>query len=237
MPDRDEVAGEATLSIGEVIAHLRDEFPELSVSKVRFLEGQGLISPERSDSGYRLFSGSEVERLRFILRQQRDHYLPLKVIRSKLAGWESGAPSSVPEDDAPPPEVFFGASGVSMTADELCRAAGLSKQQLGALVEQAVLEPMELPDGAQVFLDDALPIARAARRLLAEGLEIRHLRTLRLGAERQTELLRQLVTPLLRHRNPDSRRRAAEILAAAGTAASQLEGGMVRSRLRALLES
>ncbi|NNF70066.1 MAG: MerR family transcriptional regulator [Acidimicrobiia bacterium] len=234
MSEEDPAAGR---SIGEVIAELRTEFPELSVSKVRFLEGQGLVEPDRSPSGYRLFSDSEVERIRYILRQQRDHYLPLKVIRSKLAGWDAGDRAPAPEDAAPPPEVFFGASGVSMTADELCRSAGLSRQQLRALVDQSLIEPMVLPDDTEVYRDDALPIARAARRLLAEGLEIRHLRTLRLAAERQAELLRQLVTPLLRHRNPDSRRKAAEILAASATAADQLESGMVRSRLRSLLES
>ncbi|MBT8198052.1 MAG: MerR family transcriptional regulator [Acidimicrobiia bacterium] len=234
MSEEDPAAGR---SIGEVIAELRTEFPELSVSKVRFLEGQGLVEPDRSPSGYRLFSDAEVERIRYILRQQRDHYLPLKVIRSKLAGWDAGDRAPAPEDAAPPPEVFFGASGVSMTADELCRSAGLSRQQLRALVDQSLIEPMVLPDDTEVYRDDALPIARAARRLLAEGLEIRHLRTLRLAAERQAELLRQLVTPLLRHRNPDSRRKAAEILAASATAADQLESGMVRSRLRSLLES
>ncbi|MDJ0962037.1 MAG: MerR family transcriptional regulator [Acidimicrobiia bacterium] len=223
-------------SIGEVINLLKGEFPDLTVSKVRFLEGRGLITPERSSAGYRMFSDDDVRRLQYVLREQRDHFLPLKVIKSKLTAWERGEEAPVTPESGPPPETYFASSGVSMNAQELGRSSGLSASQIDALVGGGILEPMELPDGRQVFRDDDLTIARAAHRLLAQGLEVRHLRTIRLSAERETDLLAQLVAPLLRHRNPDNRRGAAVILADGAQAGSQLQEGIVRSKLRRLLE-
>jgi DNA-binding transcriptional MerR regulator len=226
----------STRSIGEVINLLRDEFPELTVSKVRFLEGQGLIEPERSAAGYRLFSDEDVQRIQYILREQRDHFMPLKVIKSKLTAWERGEEPVHPRETGPPPESYFAAAGVSMSPDELARSSGLTKRQIDELVEQGVLDPMELPNGKVVYQDDDLTTARAAFRLMAQGLETRHLRALRLAADRETDLLRQLVVPLLRHRNPDNRRKAAEILADTAQAGAQLQESIVRSRLRRLLE-
>ena len=225
-----------TRSIGEVINQLRDEFPDLSVSKIRFLEGQGLIDPQRSPSGYRMFSEDDVNRIQYILREQRDHFLPLKVIKSKLTAWERGEEVTVRPESGPPPESYFGGSGISMTRDELGRSSGLTRRQIIDLVDQGVLQPTELPGGKQVFRDDDLIIARAGYRLLARGLEGRHVRGLRLAADRETDLLAQLVVPLLRHRNPDNRRRAAEILADCAQAGAELQEGIVRTRLRRLLE-
>lgn len=225
-----------TRSIGEVINFLRNEFPDLTVSKIRFLEGQGLIDPERSPSGYRMFSEDDVNRIQYILREQRDHFLPLKVIKSKLTAWERGEEVTVRPESGPPPASYFGVSGVSLTTAELARSSGLSRRQISELVDQGVLEPMELPGGKQVFRDDDLTIARAGYRLLARGLEGRHVRALRLAADRETDLLAQLVVPLLRHRNPDNRRRAAEILADCAQAGAELQEGIVRSRLRRLLK-
>ena len=223
-------------SIGEVITILREEFPELSVSKIRFLEGQGLIEPERSASGYRLFSAEDVQRIAFILREQRDNYLPLKVIKSRLASWDRGdEPTDATTSSGPPPESYFAATGISMTPEELAKASGLSARHLKELVDHGLLEPMELPDGSQVYKEDDLAIARAARRLIRQGLEGRHLRTIRLAADREVQLLSQLVAPMLRHRNPENRRRAAEILADTAHAGSQLSESIVRSRIRRML--
>lgn len=225
-----------TRSIGDVINFLREEFPDLTVSKIRFLESQGLIEPERSPSGYRMFSDDDVNRIQYILREQRDHFVPLKVIKSKLTAWERGEEVTVRPESGPPPESYFGGSGVSLTTEELGRSSGLTRRQISELVDQGVLEPIQLPGGKQVFRDDALTIARAGYRLLGRGLEGRHVRALRLAADRETDLLAQLVLPLLRHRNPDNRRRAAEILADCAQAGAQLQEGIVRSRLRRLLE-
>lgn len=226
----------ATRSIGEVINHLRGEFPDLTVSKIRFLEGQGLVTPERSPSGYRMFGEDDVNRIQYILREQRDHFLPLKVIKSKLTAWERGEELTAQPESGPPPESYFGGSGVSLTKEELSRSSGLTRRQISEFVEQGVLVPFPLAGGKEVFRDDALSVARAGYRLLARGLETRHVRALRLAADRETDLLAQLVAPLLRHRNPDNRRRAAEILADTAQAGAELQEGIVRSRLRRLLE-
>ncbi|MDJ0925693.1 MAG: MerR family transcriptional regulator [Acidimicrobiia bacterium] len=225
-----------TRSIGEVINALKPEFPDLTVSKVRFLEAQGLINPTRSPSGYRMFSEDDLNRLRYVLSEQRDHFLPLKVIKSKLTSWDRGEDPAVPRDSGPAPEAYFGGAGVSMAADELSRASGLSRDQIDELIAQGVLSPMELPDGRQIFRDEDLSISRAAHRLYARGFEGRHIRSLRLAADREVDLLSQLVTPLLHHRNPKNRRRAAEVLADGASAGAQLQENLVRARLRRLLE-
>lgn len=225
-----------TRSIGEVINALKSEFPDLSVSKVRFLEAQGLIDPGRSPSGYRKFTQDDVDRLRYVLSEQRDHFLPLKVIKSKLTSWDRGEEPATPRDTGPAPEAYFGSAGVSMASDELGRASGLTRAQIDELIAQGVLDPIELPDGRQVFRDEDLAIARAAYRLFARGFEGRHIRSLRLAADREVDLLAQLVTPLLRHRNPKNRRLAAEVLADGASAGNKLQENLVRSRLRRLLE-
>jgi DNA-binding transcriptional MerR regulator len=223
-------------SIGEVIAMLKDEFPELTISKVRFLEGQGLIEPRRSPAGYRMFRADDVRRIRYILREQRDHFLPLKVIKSKLTSWERGEDVRTRPDAGPPPEAYFGSSGVTLSRDELSRASGLTNRQIDELVTLGILEPVEFPDRTVVFRDEDLTVARTAHRLLAQGLEPRHLRTMRIGADREVDLLQQLVAPLLRHRNPDNRRKAAEILADCSQASAEMQEAIVRGRLRRQLE-
>ena len=225
-----------THTIGEVINLLRAEFPDVTVSKIRFLETQGLVRPDRSTSGYRMFTEDDIQRIQYILSEQRDHYLPLKVIKSKLTAWEHGEESPVVPDGGPPPEAYFSSSGVSLTASEISRSSGLSREQLQQVVDEGLLVPRELPDGTQMYTDADLQIARGVHRLLSRGLEPRHLRPLRLSAERQVELLGQLVAPMLRHRNPDNQRRSSEILADTAQASAIVQETMVRSRLRKLLE-
>lgn len=226
----------ATHTIGEVINLLRSEFPDITVSKIRFLETKGLVRPDRSASGYRMFTEDDIQRIQYILSEQRDHYLPLKVIKSKLTAWEHGEESPVAPASGPPPEAYFASSGVSLTASEVSRSSGLSRAQLDAVIAEGILAPRELPDGSQSFTDADLQVARAVHRLLSRGLEPRHLRPLRLSVDRQADLLGQLVAPLLRHRNPDNQRRSAEILADTAQASAEAQETMVRSRLRKLLE-
>ncbi len=223
-------------TIGEAINLLREEFPEITVSKLRFLEGQGLIDPGRSPSGYREFSADDLERVRYILRQQRDHYLPLKVIKSKLTAWARGEEPTLEPAGGPPADTYFSGTGVSMSDDELARAAGLTRKQVAELVSHGVIEPMRT-DSGEVFRDDDLIIAREAHRLLAHGLEPRHLRTFRLAAQREVDLFRGLAEPLVRHPNRENRRQAAEILADVAQAGRNLQEAMVRAALRRLLES
>lgn len=221
-------------TIGEVINLLRPEFPEITVSKVRFLETKGMVKPRRSRSGYREFSPDDVSRVRYILQQQRDHFLPLKVIKSKLNAWERGeVPADTPS--GPPPETYFASGATEMDRDELSRAAGLAPTDLDMLIDSDVIQPI-LANGEEAFGADDLTVAQAAARLLRNGLEPRHLRTLRLGAERSSELLYQLTVPLLRHGNPDTRHRAAEILADCAQASGEMQQAIVRAALVRYLE-
>lgn len=225
-----------THTIGEVINLLRSEFPDVTVSKIRFLESKGLVRPDRSASGYRMFTDDDVHRIQYILSEQRDHYLPLKVIKSKLTAWEHGEESPVTPEAGPPPEAYFSSSGVSLSVSEISRSSGLSRAQLDGVIAEGLLLPTELPDGSLSFTDADLQIARAAHRLLVRGLETRHLRGLRLAAERQVDLLGQLVAPLLRHRNPDNQRKSSEILADTAQASAVIQETIIRSRLRKLLD-
>ena len=158
------------------------------------------------------------------------------MIKSKLTAWERGEEPTLEPAAGPPPDTYFADSGVSMSADELARAAGLTKTQVEQLVDQKVLEPFILDDDTAVFRDDELVIARAAHRLLAHGLEARHIRAFRLAAQREVDLFRGITEPLVRHHNPENRKRAAEILADAAQAGRDLQEAMVRAALRDVLE-
>jgi len=224
------------ISIGEVINLLKAEFPDISVSKVRFLESQGLIDPPRSGSGYRQFFEEDIKRLRFILQQQRDHFLPLKVIKSKLTMWERGEENLMPAPSGPPPEKLFAPSTAPLGLDELARASGLTRRQVGELIDHRVLRP-DGDEGEVSFGQEELVVAREAQRLIAYGLEPRHLRSVRISTERDSALLEQLTAPLLRNRAPDARHRAGEILAGCADAIGKMRVAILTEELRRLLES
>jgi DNA-binding transcriptional MerR regulator len=210
------------LSIGEVINLLRDDFPDVSVSKIRFLESQGLIDPGRSDSGYRQFDQADLARLRFILQQQRDHFLPLKVIKSKLTLWERGEDLNTRISE---PAAKLETTGEPLNRDDLLRRSGLSSSQLEELLEVGVIRSLGEPD---VFAPEAGIVATEAKRLMDQGLEARHLRAIRLSVDREADLLRQLTAPLMRANNAEARARALDIL--------ELSGGSVQAMHRAMLD-
>jgi len=225
------------LSIGEVLAAIRPEFPDVSISKIRFLENEGLIAPERTESGYRKFYDTDVRRLRYILSLQRDHFLPLRVIRERLAGSDgdgdqlpeaSAAPAPEEEEEERHPRA---AEDVRLGRDELARAAGLSERQLAGLEEFGVLARRE---GAGAYGGDELEVARAARTLLGLGLEPRHLRAFRHSAEREVALVAQLVTPIARRRG-EGAREAADAARQLVEAARRLRDGLIRRGLRDIL--
>jgi DNA-binding transcriptional MerR regulator len=223
------------LKIGGVVDALIGEFPDVSVSKIRFLEGEGLITPHRTPSGYRQFSDADIDRVRYILRQQRDNFLPLKVIKEKLAGWEAGVePTSAPRG-GPPPDAYFATSDVRFDADELAQNAGVPAALVQDLLRHGVLEPDIEPSGLETFGQDAVAIVRAAYRLVSHGLEARHLRSIRIAANREVDLFRQLASPLLRHGTPANTRQAAEVLADVAHAAREMQEVMVRHDLRSVL--
>ncbi|GBD85630.1 merR family regulatory protein [bacterium BMS3Abin02] len=220
-------------SIGEVITLLKDEFPDLTVSKVRFLEGRGLINPRRSTSGYRSFSDEDVARLRYILQQQRDHFLPLKVIKSKLTMWERGEEMPIPAPGGPPPEQLFQPAGQEVDRNELRRVTGLSSRQLSDLIDSRVVRPEE--GKPERYSAEEVAIATQAQRLLAYGLEARHLRPVRISSERDAELLEALTAALLRARSPEARQRAAETLAGCADAIAKMRSAALSEELRALM--
>lgn len=175
----------AYFGIGEVLAQLRAEFPDISVSKIRFLEAEGLIQPARSPSGYRRFGPADVDRLRYILTAQRDRYLPLRVIKDQLDADQS---QSGP-----------------LTRSELLDAAGIDERSLAELEEFGLV----LRSGRQ-YPPEAVEAVRAIMALGRYGVQARHLRVLRASADREIALIEQVVAPILRQRSPGARDRAAE---------------------------
>lgn len=218
------------LSIGDVIDLLRDDFPDVSVSKLRFLEAQGLIAPARSGSGYRQFGPAEIKRLRYILALQRDHFLPLKVIKSKLTLWDRGEEPGIGDDDS----LHFDPESEPIAATDLLRRSGLSSGQVADLVSHGVLPGPEVGDG--FYPGWALPAAIESRQLLEMGFEARHLRQVKLAADRGMELLRQLVNPLLSSPQAEVRQRAREGLEQGTEAVASLHRILLGAQVRDLVE-
>lgn len=233
------------MSIGEVLGELRPDFPEVTVSKIRFLESEGLVEPARTPSGYRKFSHADVARLHYVLAAQRDHYLPLRVIREHLDALDRGLePPAVPGErpqvprDAdhgrPGPRSLVPAGGeLRLSRDELVREAGLDERLLEQIEGFGLIGPVRAPAGAPPAYDsDALAVATVVAELTGFGLEPRHLRAFRTAAEREADLVGQVVLPLLRQRSPQARARAEEVAREMGSLSLRLHTALVRSRLR-----
>jgi DNA-binding transcriptional MerR regulator len=314
-------------SIGEVLALLKDEFPDITISKIRFLESQGLLDPERTPSGYRRFYDRDVERLRWILRQQRENFLPLKVIKGRLAEGADLAPddddlvpdivtdpaagdATMPVETAPAGKVAvdehvlddvvlaeeaFGTvaplpapsptrparddthagpahlagdsddssprrvlpepalfahrppvppsrsvfaphaveSSVSLTAEELAAASGLTVGDVADLERFGLIDHRTIGSTA-VYEDDALIVARTAAIFLSHGVEPRHLRMYKVSADRESGVFEQVILPLMRQRNPEARRRAADTLDELARLGENLHALMLRNALKNL---
>ena len=247
------------LTIGDVLNRLQDDFPEITASKIRFLETEGLVEPDRTPGGYRKFTDDDIERLRYVLQAQRDRYLPLAVIREELKRLDAGeepdprhppTPAEIagdqetgdgddPADEEPAPArgrrsvsaASTLGSDVHLSGRELAEAAGLELAQVRALQEHSLLPPGDVFDG------EALVAARAAGGLLGAGLEPRHLRMYRQFADREVSLHAQLVQPILRQRNPQARQRATELLDALAGHGTDLHAALLRRELRDMLRS
>jgi DNA-binding transcriptional MerR regulator len=212
------------LGIGEVLASLRADFPDISVSKIRFLESEGLIAPARSPSGYRKFAVADVDRLRYILTAQRDQYLPLRVIKERLVPATADPPDGDQPGDRAPDQSGRGGRGVRLTRRELLEAAGIDEENLAELEDFGLVRR----EGRQ-YGPDALEIARTVAALAAYGVQARHLRAVRAAAERETSLIEQVIAPTLRQRNPAARENA-------GRTARQIAALSLRLH-RALIEA
>jgi DNA-binding transcriptional MerR regulator len=233
------------MTIGEVLTRLRPEFPDVSISKIRFLESEGLIDPERTPSGYRKFSVSDVDRLRYILAEQRDHYYPLKVIKQNLEAMSRGLEPSavaggsaralrpihaVPVSDAGAEDFApVAAADLRMTSIELAESSGLDEAQLGELVSFGLVRPRA---GTDFFDADALVVASTAAQLAAFGIEPRHLRAYKAAADREVGLIEQIVSPQARHRDDQAQARAAEMEGELAALSVRLHTALVKIGLR-----
>lgn len=236
-------ASRAFMSIGEVLSQLRAEFPDVTISKIRFLEAEGLIEPERTSSGYRKFSRDDVARLRYVLAAQRDRYLPLRVIKDHLEAIDRGlepadAPGGGPKvpialvaTDGYPSSEDFGpdASEVRLTRGELLEAAGLESEQLDELEKFGLVAPRQ---GSSHYDGDALVVAKTVAEMARFGIESRHLRPYRTAADREVGLFEQVVNPLVRQRGPEARARADEVVRELAALSVRLHAGLVKAGLR-----
>ncbi|MFJ7159363.1 MerR family transcriptional regulator [Streptomyces sp. NPDC101118] len=222
------------VSIGTVLNLLRDEFPEVTISKIRFLEAEGLVEPRRTPSGYRKFSPDDVERLARILRLQRDHYLPLKVIREQLDAIDRGEQVRIPAPSPQGDPVVSAAEAGAVRATvarvgraELLAAAEVDEAQLAEWESYGLIA--ETPGGG--FDAEAVTVARLVADLGRYGLEPRHLRAMKAAADREAGLVEQVVAPLRRHRNPQTRAHAEATVRELAGLSVRLHEALVRTAL------
>ncbi|MEZ5092573.1 MerR family transcriptional regulator [Nocardioides sp.] len=230
------------MNIGQVLEELRPDFPGVTIPKIRFLEDKGLIKPERTPAGYRKFSGDDVERLRYILRMQRDHYLPLKVIGEHLDAIDRGLEPpplepvvpTVPTvaltpDGTPSPESFARRDRLRMSRRELLKVADIDEELLGQLEQFDLVAPYP---GTGHYDTDALVVARTARELAAFGFEPRHLRAFKTAADREIGMVEQVVEPLKRGRDASAAGRAEEAVNEIAALSVRLHATLVKAGLR-----
>ncbi|HEX2052969.1 MAG TPA: MerR family transcriptional regulator [Actinomycetota bacterium] len=233
------------MTIGDVIKTLSEEFPDVTLSKVRFLEAEGLIEPERTPSGYRRFYQEDLAKLRYILRLQRDHFVPLKVIRKRLEHFD---PAETPEDEVPeapePPPIRAAKDdneleslegGLSMSFGDFVNATGMSEEEVKELEDYGLIRSHPLPTGGSYFDEDDLLVAKIARDFAKFGIFARHLRMYKNFAEKEAGLFEQVVVPLSRG-GAESRKSVNQSLNELAKLSRRLKQVMLRSRLRDFLQ-
>jgi DNA-binding transcriptional MerR regulator len=231
------VPARAYLSIGEVLGKLRGDFPDVTISKIRFLESEGLIEPQRTPSGYRKFTTTDLERLRYVLLAQRDQYLPLKVIKENLDALDRGlqpaaTPGATPVprlatvDGSLAPSAFAEQSEMRLSRDELLSNSGISEDQLVELETYGLIQIK-----GRHYDGDALTVAKVVAEISAFGIEGRHLRAFKTAADREVGLVEQVITPLLRQKSPESKARAQEVSREIASLSVRMHAALVRSGL------
>ena len=234
------------MSIGAVLDLLRGDFPDVTISKIRFLEAEGLVTPERTASGYRRFTAYDCARLRFILTAQRDQYLPLKVIKAQLdaqldgelpqTGSSYGVPRLVPVDAASDKSAD-GLSGVAPTQvrlrrEDLLARSGIDEALLTELIKAGVIKSRT----AGFFDDHSVVIAQCARALAEYGVEPRHLRAFRSAADRQSDLIAQIAGPVVKAGKAGARDRADDLAREVAALAITLHTSLIKSAVRDVLD-
>jgi DNA-binding transcriptional MerR regulator len=235
----------ARITIGQAVADLKAEFPDVDIkeSKIRHLENEGLVEPERTPSGYRKYSVQDMEKLRYIIRAQREHYLPLRVIKEHLDALDRGLePPSAPNAPSVPVSLLANpAPGVesllSQSADvrisrkELVKTAEISEELLDQLESFGLVRPRT---GSRHYDADALVIAKVAGELSSYGIEPRHLRAFKTAADREVGLVEQIVAPIRRSREDGAEGRAAQTMDEMAVLSVRLHAALVKAGLRSL---
>ncbi len=227
-PDTEQAPGGKALTIGAVCKALEREFPDISISKIRYLEDQKLIAPRRTQGGYRLFAPTDVTRLRTILRLQRDEFLPLRVIRQELASGR--VEEERPENGSGPPDprgmrratVAMKAGGSLYPLDQILEETGADAALVKELEDYGVIKA-EKRDGEKLYDDTEREIVRAVTELKRFGVGGRNLRVFRTSADREAALLEQILAPALRSRNVERRKEAMQALENLAATASYLK--------------
>ncbi|QUR67587.1 MerR family transcriptional regulator [Mycobacterium spongiae] len=242
-PDGPALAG---MSIGAVLDLLRPDFPDVTISKIRFLEAEGLVTPQRAASGYRRFAAYDCARLRFILTAQRDHYLPLKVIRAQLDaqpdgelppfGSSYGMPRLVSVGDTEADDTRSDTAAVSPTSVRLSREDLLERSGVDDDLLTALLKAGVITTGPGGFFDEhAVVILQCARALADYGVEPRHLRAFRSAADRQSDLIAQIAGPLVKAGKAGARDRADDLAREVAALAITLHTSLIKAAVRDVL--
>ncbi|MHA0287367.1 transcriptional regulator FtsR [Mycobacterium sp. C3-094] len=248
-----EASGQALpgMSIGVVLDTLRADFPDVTISKIRFLEAEGLVTPQRTASGYRRFTAYDCARLRFILTAQRDHYLPLKVIKAQLDAQPDGelphSPSAYAtrltpvgatdsEHDADHYGVPAAPAQARLSRDTLLERSGVSDELLTSLVKSGVITPIFKGAGTVFFDEHSVVIAQCARALADYGVEPRHLRAFRSAADRQSDLIAQIAGPVVKAGKAGARDRADDLAREVAALAITLHTSLIKSAVRDVLD-
>ncbi|MFW0796853.1 MerR family transcriptional regulator [Gordonia sp. CPCC 205515] len=228
------------MSIGSVLALLREDFPDVTISKIRFLEAEGLITPERAPSGYRRFSSADVERLRFVLTAQRDRYLPLKVIKEQLDSIDSGDGGAgaggtrliSSARSAVAPATDFGTRGGRVSREALIERTGVDSAFVVELQRNGLL----IPGPAGFFDEDAVRLVEAAAALANYGVETRHLRAFKVSADREAGLVAQIASPIAKGKGTGARDRAEELVREIAALSVTLHTQLVKAAVRGVLD-
>src|SRR6266581_4687924 len=221
-------------SIGEVLVSVKTEFPDITISKIRFLEAEGLIEPERTPSGYRKFYAQDVDKLKSILRMQRDEYLPLKVIKERLTGEGDGEDVSALADGdgaQPSEELADAPTGLQMSLEEMSAATGVERERIKEL-ESFGIVCTHGPEGARYYEGEDYIVLSIVKDFLRHGIEPRHLTMYKHFADRESSFFEALVAPTLRQRNPDARRAATQTLSDLSLTSRKFKQALLRSALR-----
>jgi len=224
------------LTIGEVLNQVRSEFDDISISKIRFLEAEGLIVPSRTKSGYRKFSSADVDKLRYILRMQRDHYLPLKVIKEHIEAIDRGLKPEIDDIDKPKVpsalvdlnQLGIKKSNIRVTREELIANTSITDQDLKESEDYGLIKVLA---DKRHYDDIAVKTARVIAALSGFGLEPRHLKFLKSGSDRESSLIKQVASPMSRSKRPDAGEQALEMMREISNLTNQLHFILVSSTL------